>query len=787
MCDAGGLMTYGDSYNLLSSAVRIGNAPNRPYPARLKSLVKFLSRALLLPSLTIYLLDEEHQYLSHKVSTVDSGTLHNCLIPVGEGGAGLCAALKTEMSQALEDLHADEPRSGSEARFFFLPVLDKNRVIGIMALGTKEIHSLPETARAALRDILNIVAGIIEGIGISSASKRQFRNMMILSGLGQLLNRFIPPEDLIPLVLKACNKQSDSCCTMLRLSGEGGLAAGLFTSCQDRVRPYLDHLLGIEEKCSAGILGHNFSPPAPDLMPIHEFPPSFVCVPLRFESKTLGTVTFFGKKSAGGSWRNFDKEDQTLFNNMALIISNALAGAATLRQITNLSAENDMQLKELSLLYRLSNTMLSTIKLNKLIHLTLTALTAGASPFFDRAMLFLINERSGIMQGMLGVTRETSTGLITPLAEIEDILSSRWDIAENDMVSQRDSDFSRLVMASRLELNKSLNVASRAVLEKRQIYVPLASREKRVDRDFIRRFGITSFAVAPLIARERVVGVIIVDNALQGKTITQDDLRFLQLFTNQAGMAIENSILYNRLEDANQELCEAQEQLIQGEQLATIGEMAAGIAHELKGPLVAVGGFARRLARNLPQPSSDRECADLIVREVQRLEKMLTDILSFSKKTTICFTSCNILEIIKDALAVVQPSLAENHIKVFKSFPKKIASFYGDCQQLKQVFINLFLNAQEAMKSGGKLRIHAAPSRLDGREAILVKIADTGGGIPLEILTQIFNPFYTTKATGTGLGLPIANRIITNHGGKIRVDNLLGTGVEFTVVLPLEG
>ena len=780
-------MTYRDSYNLLSSAVRIANAPNRPYPARLKSLVKFLSRALRLSSLTIYLLDEDYLYLSHNVSTVDSGTLHTCLIPVGEGGAGLCAAVKTEMSQAPEDLHIAEPRSGSEVQFFFLPVLVKNRVIGVMALGTKGMHALPETARAALRDILNVVAGVIEGIRTATALNRQLKNRTILSGLGHLLNRFIPPDDLIPLVLKSCNKQSDSCCTMLRLSGDGGLPAGLFMSCQDRVRPYLDNLLDLEEKCSTGILSQDVSPPASDLVSLHESPSSYVCVPLRFETKTLGTVTFFGKKNAGGSWRNFDKEDRVLFENMAMIISNALAGAATLRRISNLSAEIDTQLKELSLLYRVSNTMLSTIKLNKLIHLTLTALTAGASPFFDRAMLFLINERSGIMQGMLGVTRETSTGLITPLDEIEDILSSRWEIAENDMVSQRNSDFCRLVMASRLELNRSLNVASRAVLEKRQIYVPLASREKRVDRDFIRRFGITSFAVAPLIAGERVVGVIIVDNALQGKTITQDDLRFLQLFTNQAGMAIENSILYNRLEDANQELCEAQEQLIQGEQLATIGEMAAGIAHELKGPLVAVGGFARRLARNLPQPSSDRECADLIVREVQRLEKMLTDILSFSKKTTICFTSCNILEIIKDALAVVQPYLAENHIKVFKSFPKKIASFYGDCQQLKQVFINLFLNAQEAMKSGGKLRIHAAPSRLDGREAILVKIADTGGGIPLEILTHIFNPFYTTKATGTGLGLPIANRIITNHGGKIRVDNLLGTGVEFTVVLPLEG
>lgn len=778
-------MTDGDRYNLLSCLVRIADKSDCPYPTRLKSLVKFLAKSLQLPSVTVYLLDGKSLCLSNRISTASPGTLSTCMIPLGIGGAGLCAASGKQLYHNTENLHVDEPRTGTESRFLFLPVLEKEMVTGIIAFGLTRDNPLSKKDLALLDDIPIVVAGIIQGIRLSSVSNRTVRNLTVLSELGQLLNRFIPPEEHIPLLLQACSKLSVSCCTTIRLTGNGGLPAGLFKSCRHKVRPYLQDLLQIEKSCSEQVLSSDIPHLVGVLSSDAKLPTSYVCVPLHFETTLLGTMTFFSKRDDDGHCITFDEDDRTLFESTALLISNALAGAANFQQLSKLSADNDKKIKELSLLYRVSNTILSTIKLNKLIHLILSALTSGANPFFDRAMLFLINERSGVMQGMLGVTKETSKGLITPFAEVEDILASRWDISENDMVRQRESEFSRHVMASRLELDKSLNVASAAVLEKRLIFVAKAAREKHVDRDFIRRFEITSFAVAPLIARERVVGVIIVDNTLQGNPITQDDLRFLQLFANQAGMAVENSILYNRVEDTNRDLCEAQERLIQGERLATIGEMAAGIAHELKGPLVAIGGFARRLAQKLPPPSAERECADLIVTEVLRLEKMLTDILSFSKKTAICYTPCNINEIINDALAVVQLSLKEMNIKVQKNLPRNIETFLGDCQQLKQVFINLFLNAEEAMKNGGNLNIRVATSVLDGSKAVSIKIADTGGGIPLEVLNNIFNPFYTTKDTGTGLGLPIINRIITNHGGKIHVNNKPGSGVEFMVILPL--
>ena len=388
-------------------------------------------------------------------------------------------------------------------------------------------------------------------------------------------------------------------------------------------------------------------------------------------------------------------------------------------QLNTLNAENDKKLQEISSLYRMSNTMLSTMRLNKLVHLILTALTSEHNPFFDRAMLFLINGRTATMQGMLGVTRETAAGLINPVADVEDILASRWDISEEDMLKQQESEFSCEVRASRLPLDKSMNMASRAVLEKRLISIDDAAKEKLIDRQFTKRFGIKSCAFAPLMAKEQVVGVIIVDNALHGKQITKDDLRFLQLVTNQAGMAIENSMLYNRLEDANRSLREARERLVQGERLSTIGEMAASIAHEVKGPLVSIGGFARRLERKLPAQTTEHGHAATIVREVERLEKLLTDILTFAQKDHHLLFQLQCDRHYRREPGGPCSDFRGKQNTVLRKYPvERHPRCWADGLQLKQVFLNLFVNAHEAMRGGGELRITVSPDKAERADRV---------------------------------------------------------------------
>ena len=444
-------------------------------------------------------------------------------------------------------------------------------------------------------------------------------------------------------------------------------------------------------------------------------------------------------------------------------------------------SETENRLSELTLLYQLSNTMLSTIRLNKLTHLILTAITSPAANLFERATLFLRNEKTDVMQGMLAVTRQLSEGL--QIIGGQDVLGSRWDISDEIISRQRSTEFCLKVRLTRVEIDSTCPLMRHLVSERSLCQSNDALCVKCPACHFIRPLCCEQFAAVPLVARETTIGMIVVDNPDSGRKISSGHLHFLQLFANQAGMAIENSMLYNRIEDANVNLRDVRERLLHGERLAAIGEMAANLAHELKNPLITIGGFAGRLLKSLPAAAREYQYADTIVSEVSRLEKMLAEILAFSRKPTICFSACDLEAIIRDCLASCSTALEDQNIVVALSGGVPPWTVSGDSHQLKQVFLNLILNACDVMPDGGQLKIGMIKPSPDGKAAA-VTLEDTGGGIPKDMMPQIFNPFFTTKHHGTGLGLAIANRIILNHFGSIEAHNS-ENGAVFTVTLPL--
>lgn len=439
----------------------------------------------------------------------------------------------------------------------------------------------------------------------------------------------------------------------------------------------------------------------------------------------------------------------------------------------------DNRLSELTLLYQFSNTMLSTIRLNKLTHLILTAITTPSSNLFERSILFLRNEKSDVLQGMLGVTRQLSEGL--QIVGGHDALGSRWDISDDIISQQRSAEFCLQVRLTRIEIDGVCPLINKVVAERSLCSSDDTHCKHCASCRFIRPLCKGSFVAAPLVAREKTIGMIVVDNPDSGREISKANMHFLQLFANQAGMAIENSMLYNRIEDAHINLRDAQERLLHGERLAAIGEMAANLAHELKNPLISIGGFAGRLLKSLPGETQEHRYADTIVSEVCRLEKMLAEILAFSRKPTICFSRCDLKEIIQECLTNCAAAFEDHNIEISFSSAGGPWIVSGDAHQLNQVFLNLILNACDVMSEGGQLTLTL--ERNLEKETVIVTVEDTGGGIPREMLPQIFNPFFTTKHHGTGLGLAIANRILLNHFGSIEVRNS-GNGAAFTVSLP---
>lgn len=776
-------MVIANEYTLLSTTVRIANSTNLSPTARLKSLARFIGRSFDLDSVDIYLLDADHHTLRWRVSSNGPEQIASCSIPVGEGAAGLCVFRKDSVFTDVGSLHCDESLPCDARMVLSLPLMCGKRVVGAVSIASTKTSLTDTTPERVFQDILLEIAGLVFTVEISERSDRRIQHLITLNELGKVLHRPIPFREILPFILKIAHEYTASSCTILRIFHYDVFTSKVLKTCGRRHRPHLRSMLEIEDTCSDKMLFTETPLLIVDVIGDEDLPPSYVCVPLHLEGQTFGTITFFGKIERDGGRRNFDEEDRELFEGMGNLISNALVGVRDYRRLTNLTSENVNRLKKLSLLYRLSNAIHSTTRINKLINLSLTALISGIPPLFERAMFFLVNKRSGMMQGMFGVTAENQ-GSVLQSTEDGETQFGRWNLADEDMERLQDSPFCRMVKGTRISLDTPQDILSRAVSEKKLVLASHSTRKNRPNDEFFERYHVTSFAAVPLIAKKEAVALVVIDNPLTGKPISRDDQEILRLFANHTGMAIENAMLYNRIENSNREFIEIRQRLLQGERLASLGETAASIAHELKGPLVSIGGLARRLLRKEPPGSTDWKYLDTIAREANRLEKMLVEILVFTRRATICYTDCPLEDVVVESLAVVTGFMEEKRIRVKKRLPSKPLRVLGDLQQLKQVCINLFTNACEAMEPGGTLFVSVASTRLHGRDAISIKVRDTGGGIPPEILPNIFNPFYTTKEGGTGLGLPIVHRIITNHGGEIQADNRSDVGAEFRIILP---
>lgn len=443
--------------------------------------------------------------------------------------------------------------------------------------------------------------------------------------------------------------------------------------------------------------------------------------------------------------------------------------AADLRQLQLLTEENDRKYRELSLLHRVSLAMHSTLRLNQLIHLVLSAATVTEQGCFERAMLFTVNQRTGMLQGMLGVNREAASLVLPPAAGAQ-----AWEqpaLSAEVLATQRDTDFSRTVMKQRLPTAGDQNPLAQALERGRVVFVRSNAEKNPTTQVLEQALQLNTYACAPLMGRERPLGVLVVDSPELGRGMSADCLRFLQLFASQAGHAMENSMLMHQLETAHKDLRDTQERLIQGEKLAVLGEMAASIAHELKTPLVSIGGFANRLKRALPEGSSEQEYAAIVSRETLRLEEMLGNILGFSKRQLLCFSSCDLRDILEEALALEANALALSGILVVRDYQPHPLRLQGDAQKLRQILLNVIANARQAMQGGGTLWAELRSATLRGEPAVEVALGDTGGGIPPQLRQQVFTPFFTTKEQGTGLGLAISQRIAAQHNGELLLED----------------
>jgi signal transduction histidine kinase len=273
--------------------------------------------------------------------------------------------------------------------------------------------------------------------------------------------------------------------------------------------------------------------------------------------------------------------------------------------------------------------------------------------------------------------------------------------------------------------------------------------------------------------REKAVAVV------QGISEAEYCLPYLLEDSKRIYQQLEKS--HKELQQSHQELEQAQFQLIRTEKLAALGQLAAGVAHEINNPLGTITIYAHILARSLEADDPRKEDIDLIITEADRTKAIVQGLLSFARETKLKPGETNINDLIEETLSLLVNQVLFQNIKIKKTLGDDIPMLFADATQLKQVFLNIMLNAAQAMEGKGSLTITTAHDA----GVISVKIRDTGPGIPPENIGKLFNPFFTTKEKGTGLGLAISYGIVERHSGQIDVETELGKGSTFIITLPV--
>lgn len=629
---------------------------------------------------------------------------------------------------------------------------------------------------------------------------------------------------------------------------------------------------------------------------------SLLSIPMKYQDRVIGVLNVYKSKDEP-TFTDDEVKLLTISANQAAI---SIENARLFKDTQNLAKINQDRLREISILYEIMRASSSTLELDDVLKVILTGLTFGDGFGFNRAFLLLPDENIEFLEGKTAVgpsSYEEAWKIWQQVSEeeisLKDILYRKKDDEEYL------TELTKRIKAVKIPINDK-KVVGRTFLEKKPFNIKIAIKEFPIENEIGELLDWEDFAIVPLLSRDRAVGVVIVDNHFNKRAITVEDINFLVMFANQAGLAIDNATVHKKLKEsissmemANiklQELKNYSENIVESitsaisvidkntmisscnssfenfiglskkeiigrsllklplkieefdltgiieetstkgepqelskvhcianneeviadisiypfkdslknvigvvlsiqdvtdivklekrvkdsEQLAMLGELSAGVAHEIRNPLVSIGGFVRRLQKKHKDDETDREYTSIIIKEVKRLENIVGEVLDIASPKKLKYDLLDLNKIILDIMNILKTSCRDKEIKVEQKLMKSLPTVFGSSSQLKQVFFNIFQNATEASPVGGIIKIETGHTDNEN----FVMINNKGKAIQPYIKEKMFMPFFTTKIKGTGLGLSVSSRIIELHNGRIELKSVEEEGTTFTVFLP---
>lgn len=439
---------------------------------------------------------------------------------------------------------------------------------------------------------------------------------------------------------------------------------------------------------------------------------------------------------------------------------------------------------QINLISQISESIQKDDEIDQVLHAILTTVTSGSGLGFNRAMLFLCDELSYSIVGKMAVGPDSFEEAIEIWGAVQgedlDILEELKGVKGKERKGKK---FYERVVGKVFPLNRS-NIFDEALESQKSIHLTDVWNNPKVAQDIKEFVDVNEFVVSPLITGNRSIGVILADNKYNQAPIWHDSIELLSIFSVQAALSIESCNSLSNVREQMAKIKSRQEAIVESEKLAAVGRIAAHIAHEIRNPLVTVGGYARRILQQsklLPRGGGEQigHSAEVILHETERLEKTLSNVMDFTRPSTYIQEYNNLNDIIYDTISLLKNVFLERKIECVINLRDDIPLIKSDYNQLKQVILNLYQNSMDSMEGGGKLTTETFLD--DSGNRVVIVIADTGSGIKEEHLERLFEPFFTTKVTGVGLGLAVVKKIIGDHNGDIMAHNRPGGGVEFRI------
>jgi signal transduction histidine kinase len=458
-------------------------------------------------------------------------------------------------------------------------------------------------------------------------------------------------------------------------------------------------------------------------------------------------------------------------------------------QIQSLISFLDNKTLEVRFLHELGSVLQSSVDLDEVLSVALTAITAGKGFGMNRAFLLMANREKAQLRGHLAIGPRNIEEASQAWDEISrndlDLKTLAQNFRKNKLTAEK-AKFHDVLEQLSIPFSNTDHILIKALESKHPLLVEHAFRNPDVDPEFARLLNVDTFLIMPLISRNRKVGLIIADNCITHRQISAEDMQSLETFTFTVAFAIERAALYDRLQvelnkatEANNKLKEQQELIVKMEKMALVGRITSSIAHSIRNPLMIIGGFARSILKNTPSTDPKKNYIESILGEASQLERVLDEILNYSDSLypTKDFWDVNQLVVtsIKDAQKMFLEKGWVCHFDPVDGLPM----VYVDFKQVSYCVRALILNDIEG-RAGEEVGVRV----FEYYGNVRIVIEDYGHKISQEEIDKLLTPFSETNDMGNGLGVALCRSMLEKQGVPLDVFASPEGGITYTITLP---